>query len=633
MAEQWAPSSAWVTELRKQISRGKHVLLHGNVYDAAMVDGDPLLFRDALAEALRGVVPRPDGLRDEGEALPTGAYNLIAWHNVVDGLFTRSEREAAWLGVIRGTSGAGPAPAAHDVFPALNPSNTGGDQDVQALVSELMLVRDLIAREATAPFAFVLELAEKLVSSEDNQTLVDRKVVSILMQTAERARVFYGGSFSGMRNSLILVASKLGQIPPWLYRENPGFELIPVTRPELRERRVFVDQHLEQSFLVADDLSAREGEREKVVADLAAVTDGLTYTDLWVLGRASQREELPAEEAARLVNYFRFGLQSDPWEELRGWNADSIRERLNQRVFGQPEAIEAATRTLISAVGGVSADPSTVSSGRPKGVLFLVGPTGVGKTELAKAIAELVFGDSGAMARFDMSEYRLEHDVQKFIGSPPSYVGYGEGGQLTNHLKAHPFSVLLFDEIEKAASRLLDIFLQILDDGRLTDGMGDTVSFAKSLIIFTSNQGNDRLPQGEDGAPPAWPVLEKHFRDAVEQYFVQGARPEILGRIGKENVVPFDLLREDLIGQIFEKFRGYLVENVFDQHAKKLDIDQSVQEACTREVRKDLSMGGRAVRAFLDHRVVPPINEFLLRRSPGESIRVAWQEGRAVVRE
>src|SRR5205814_1862259 len=153
------------------------------------------------------------------------------------------------------------------------------------------------------------------------------------------------------------------------------------------------------------------------------------------------------------------------------------------RVKGQDAVIEQVVPTLIRAKMGMSDVGGGQHSSKPRGVFFFVGPTGVGKTELSKAIAELIFGDEKAMIRFDMSEYSEEHQQARLIGAPPGYVGFDQGGQLTNAIIEKPFSVVLFDEIEKAHGRILDKFLQILDEGRLTDGMGRTVYFSEAILI------------------------------------------------------------------------------------------------------------------------------------------------------
>ena len=184
---------------------------------------------------------------------------------------------------------------------------------------------------------------------------------------------------------------------------------------------------------------------------------------------------------------------------------------------------------------------------RPKGVFFFAGPTGVGKTELCRALSELIFDNETALIRFDMSTFAQEHAAERLTGAPPGYVGHERGGELTNRVSAQPFSVLLFDEIEKAHPATFDKFLQILEDGRLTDGLGQTTYFSQTLIIFTSNLGatgiyeriRDRGP-GQELPSPA--EVAEHFEEAVRHHFTtQLNRPELLGRIGN-GVLAFDIV-------------------------------------------------------------------------------------------
>ena len=184
-----------------------------------------------------------------------------------------------------------------------------------------------------------------------------------------------------------------------------------------------------------------------------------------------------------VAEFYRYGVRENKWAKISGKTIRSLEDSLHSRVLGQDHAISKVMRTVKRSV------VLKGNGNRPRGVLFFAGPTGTGKTETSKALGEVIFGDVSCCIRFDMSEYRQDHSDQKLLGAPPGYIGYEAGGQLTNAVRNNPFSIILFDEIEKAHPSILDKFLQILDDGRLTDGQGNTVYFSESIIIFTSNKG------------------------------------------------------------------------------------------------------------------------------------------------
>ena len=206
--------------------------------------------------------------------------------------------------------------------------------------------------------------------------------------------------------------------------------------------------------------------------------------------RLAKEREVPLAELPDAVRTYKLGVLDNPWkrEHLRKRIVDG-EQRVPARVVGQPQAVTKTLDILKRAVLGLSGAQAARASSRPRGVLFFAGPTGVGKTELAKAITSLVFGNEDAYLRFDMSEFSAEHAGDRLIGSPPGYVGFEAGGELTNAVRQDPFRVILFDEIEKAHPRILDKFLQILEDGRLTDGRGNTAFFSESILVFTSNLG------------------------------------------------------------------------------------------------------------------------------------------------
>jgi ATP-dependent Clp protease ATP-binding subunit ClpB len=211
--------------------------------------------------------------------------------------------------------------------------------------------------------------------------------------------------------------------------------------------------------------------------------------------------------------------------------------RLAQRVVGQREAVEAVAEAVRRARAGLS-DPR-----RPIGSFIFVGPTGVGKTELARALAEFLFDDEHAMVRVDMSEYMEKHSVARLIGSPPGYVGYEEGGRLTEAIRRRPYSVVLFDEIEKAHPDVFNVLLQVLDDGRLTDGKGRVVSFKNTVIIMTSNLGSHWIAESSG-------MSEKDLQEKIEEELRRHFRPEFLNRI--DDVIVFHRLSREEIEKIVE---------------------------------------------------------------------------------
>ena len=252
---------------------------------------------------------------------------------------------------------------------------------------------------------------------------------------------------------------------------------------------------------------------------------------------------------------------------------------------------------------------------RPRGVLFFAGPTGVGKTEVAKGMAELLFGQRDRLVRFDMSEYAASHADQKLLGSPPGYVGYEEGGQLTNAIKENPFSVLLFDEIEKAHPSIFDKFLQILDDGRLTDGKGETIYFSECIIIFTSNLGT--VAKSADGrevfvtSDMSYNEVRDTILDRIRDhfYFTLG-RPEILNRFG-DNFVVFDFIRPPADGAIVALLIKQLQQALREERNIELDIEAPVVATLNRLAGENLAFGGRGIRNIIDSALVNPLAAWL----------------------
>jgi ATP-dependent Clp protease ATP-binding subunit ClpB len=265
-------------------------------------------------------------------------------------------------------------------------------------------------------------------------------------------------------------------------------------------------------------------------------------------GKASHRmlkEEVDEEDVARIVSKWT-GIPLSKMLEGEVKKLINMEDRLRLRVIGQDEALERVSNAIRRSRAGLS-DPK-----RPIGSFIFLGPTGVGKTELARALAEFLFDDERALVRIDMSEYMEKHAVSRLIGAPPGYVGYEEGGQLTEQVRRHPYAVVLFDEIEKAHPDVFNILLQIMDDGRLTDGKGRKVDFKNTVIIMTSNLGSAYLQSENIRSIEAFEQASKQVLDTLHGHF----KPEFLNRVddiiifrplGKEQLVKIvDLRLEDL---------------------------------------------------------------------------------------
>lgn len=401
---------------------------------------------------------------------------------------------------------------------------------------------------------------------------------------------------------VIFLCQGNSSIPPILFVDNPLCAHISIPKPSIKEREAAIMAQA-SNFITKDLISAKS----KSFAELVTLTDALTLRDLNNLARLSRQQD-EILDISSLVSLYRYGTKESPWEQLNYQRIKSAKQTLQKRVKGQDQAIEAVNKVLIRAYTGLSGLQHSSKSRTPKGALFFVGPTGVGKTELAKSLAQFLFGDEDACIRFDMSEFNHEHADQRLIGAPPGYVGYEEGGQLTNAVKAKPFSLLLFDEIEKAHPRILDKFLQILEDGRLTDGKGETISFADTFIVFTSNIGASYIkPDNND-------LVASQFKEAVQNHFTKVLnRPELLGRIGDANIIPFNFMTDVFI--LKEIARSKLLplkERLKDKWGiidmKFVSEDQAL-EAIIKQM--DVHNGGRGVLNAMIKFLFDPLSEFL----------------------
>jgi AAA domain (Cdc48 subfamily)/C-terminal, D2-small domain, of ClpB protein len=426
-------------------------------------------------------------------------------------------------------------------------------------------------------------------------------------------------------NTIVWISERQEQLPLEFPADSRRLRVIAIPEPPLDQRRLAARHALRRITGLVED----SAETSEVINTLASVTHGMHNVETFAIGRLAQHQGLPAnrlDEAARL---YRVGIVDNPWAETA--LLEKIKDGadyLNARVLGQPRAVRKTIEIFKRSATGLTGAQTSSSPNRPRGVLFLSGPTGVGKTELAKGIATLILGDDARPQRFDMSEFAEEHARDRLIGAPPGYVGHDSGGELTNAVRANPMSVLLFDEIDKAHPRLFDLFLQILEDGRLTDGRGATVYFTEAVLVFTSNLGV--ATRAADGTE-----LRLSFRDepgtvrtalraAFDLFFDEGIRrPELRNRFG-DNFIAMDFIQPETVPKILDKALESVTERIRERHDARLVIADEAYEVLRFAAEGNLEHGGRGVLNAVEAALVNPLSTLLFDApaTPGEVLTV-----------
>ena len=579
----------WSRELVRFLSSKSQFILWGNIHDIypiQMQDNITTLRLDAFLNA----------------TLRAHRYSLVVKYEPLIGFSLMSKNYA-------------------ETFKRITGLDCKDGVPLKATLLKAAEIIDSLVKYKEANCAVILNSAsriQELCSGNGNDVNEFYFYMFRLLQEASPKMITVDGKGTTTFYSPVLwVLDKENDLPAWYGLNNARLRSLPIPKPDHDIRSYIINTVIQKldGYNESDDEQKRENTQLFI-----SQTAGLFASEVISIVQLARRERLKFSDIGEAIRRYKLGIMENLWAKLDHKRIKDAETYLSNSVMGQAKAVRHVANILKRSVYSLSGSQFSRYSQRPKGVLFFAGATGVGKTELAKAITELVFGSPTNYIRFDMSEFGHEQADQRLVGAPPGYVGYDVGGELTNAVKQNPFSIILFDEIEKANPKILDIFLQILDDGRLTSGRGETVYFSESLIIFTSNLGIYELkPDGtkHQVVTPDMPYdeISEKIVKAIDDFFrYKINRPEILNRIGK-NITVFDFIRKDTAEMIFDKMLGNIAYRLKDSHNIELELSENARKQILSQITADLSMGGRGIGNTIEEVLINPLSRSLFENS------------------